>query len=277
MNFILVQKTKFNNALSQKMFARNTILISKSSNPYVNTAMGKYIISKYRSSDSNKKILFLSSSHHGVFIGQNQNCWAECNIPLMKKDNISLVRRDTGGGACYVDKGNRLFSFIHKSTEPNFFYPVVVNAFKSMGINAQLKGRNDIVVADKKISGSAFHYEPSGGIMKHHGTILHSIDKDNLAKYLNPNKLKLESKGIKSANARITNLVDINPSIQISDIDTALADSFIRHTGNQVVDFIDIPKKWLDEPEFKKILSEFEDPKYIYNRNPRLNKKIVNV
>lgn len=254
-------------------FTRNLVFISRFSDPFINTALGKFILTKYKQSDSLKKILFLSSSHQGVFIGQNQNCWAECNMKLMKKDDIPLIRRDTGGGACFVDKGNRLFSFIHRSSDPNFFYPVILDAFKSLGIKAELKGRNDIITKDKKISGSAFYFDPVDKIMKHHGTILHNVDKDNLTKYLTPNKLKLESKGIKSVNARITNLIDINPNLEINHIDFAFINSFTKFAG-PISNAIDIPENWLIDPQFKTILAEFKDPTYIYNRNPEFTKKM---
>ena len=59
----------------------------------------------------------LSTSHHGVFIGRNQNYLAECNLSSMPQDNIPLVRRDTGSGACYVDSGNRLFTLISRGNK----------------------------------------------------------------------------------------------------------------------------------------------------------------
>jgi lipoate-protein ligase A len=40
----------------------------------------------------------------------------------------------------------------------------------------------------------------------HHGTIMFSVDFNALQKYLNPNKKKLESKGIDSVISRVLNL-----------------------------------------------------------------------
>jgi lipoate-protein ligase A len=167
----------------------------------------------------------------------------------MEKDKVPLVRRDTGGGACYVDTGNRLYSFINKF-EPNSKtskYPIIIGALQKMGFDAQMKGRNDIVIDDKKISGSAFTL--SNNIFKHHGTILHSVNKDNLVKYLNPNKLKLQSKGIKSANARITNLIDIAPKISMDQIDNALIDSFNIH-NDSMADIVMIDDSWTNSAVF---------------------------
>ena len=40
----------------------------------------------------------------------------------------------------------------------------------------------------------------------HHGTMLLNVDSKNVAKYLNPNKEKLKSKGVDSVVSRIMNL-----------------------------------------------------------------------
>src|SRR5437868_2197459 len=88
----------------------NNIFISKLHDPYVNLTIGSYLAN----TQNQGKTMFLSTSHHGVFIGKNQNCWKECDMKKMNEDNVPLVRRDTGGGACYVDSGNVLFSFIEK-------------------------------------------------------------------------------------------------------------------------------------------------------------------
>jgi len=254
-------------------FLRNTILISQFNDPFVNLSLGKYIVSKFKSFRSDKKFLFLSTSHHGVFIGQNQNCWSECNMNLMRQDNIPLIRRDTGGGACYVDRGNRLFSFVNSFSRDSkaVNFSILTGAFRDLGIDADMKGRNDIVVNDKKISGSAFSLNDN--IFKHHGTILHSINRDSLTKYLNPNKLKLESKSIKSVNARINNLVDIKPGLLMNDIDNSLIYSFNKHHDTDS-DIIIIDEKWINDNEFQNILAGFKDKKYIYNSNPEFTNKL---
>lgn len=69
-----------------------------------------------------------------------------------------------------------------------------------------------------KMSGSAYRLylgglEGRGKKALHHGTILFNVDLDALQKYLNPNKKKLESKGIDSVKSRVMNLHDEYPEI----------------------------------------------------------------
>ena len=77
-------------------------------------------------------------------------------------------------------------------------------ALASLGIEAELSGRNDIVSKGVKISGNA-QARRSGRIM-HHGTLLYSADLSHMSGALNVNDAKLKSKGVKSIRARVGNL-----------------------------------------------------------------------
>lgn len=45
----------------------------------------------------------------------------------------------------------------------------------------------------------------------HHGTIMLNVNIENMTNFLNPNKLKLISKGIDSVKSRVVNLTEIYP------------------------------------------------------------------
>ena len=62
----------------------------------------------------------------------------------------------------------------------------------------------------------------------HHGTLLINLDLNALNKYLNPNKLKLQSKGVDSVIQRVINLQDINKSIDHETACQAIEDEFIK-------------------------------------------------
>ncbi|WP_289466244.1 lipoate--protein ligase family protein, partial [Klebsiella pneumoniae] len=86
-------------------------------------------------------------------------------------------RRLSGGGAVYHDLGNLCYTLIAdapESGEINFspFCKPVIEAIRTFGVEAELSGRNDIIVAGRKISGNAQYYH--NGKVIHHGTILFS-------------------------------------------------------------------------------------------------------
>lgn len=88
---------------------------------------------------------------------------------------------------------------------------ILINALTKMGVNAEASGRNDIHVDGRKVSGSAYKLslgkrDGTGKKSLHHGTMLLNLDLNALQKYLNPNKLKLLSKGVDSVVSRVMNL-----------------------------------------------------------------------
>lgn len=255
------------------------IIVSKFVNPYLNLSLGHYF-SKQVGVALPQKLLYLCSSHHGVFIGNNQNCWKECDMPKMNQDSVPLVRRDTGGGACYVDQGNRLFSFIEATEKPDTqrYYPILVEALNNLNLNgqtAELQGRNDIAIDQKKISGSAFTFD--GKVFRHHGTLLHSVDKTALSRYLTPSKVKLESKGIASVAKRICNLVDINPALTVEELDDALIKAFQRQNPSSQriveIDEGNMDQHIADKALFQQIFDRFTSKEFLYNKNPEFTHK----
>lgn len=118
----------------------------------------------------------------------------------------------------YQDLGNAVFSFFHpvKDFKDSDFKTmsndVLIKALHSLGIEgAKASGRNDLVVGDRKISGSAYKInlgkaDGSGRKALHHGTMLLNVDINALGKYLNPSKKKLESKSVESVRSRVANL-----------------------------------------------------------------------
>ena len=180
--------------------------------------------------------LFIWRNRPTVTIGRHQNPWKECNLQLMDESGVELSRRYSGGGAVYQDLGGTTFTFAHDlspSDSPSRLidsnFDILVTAFKSLGLPVSRKGRNDLVLGDQKISGSAF--KQSATKLIHHGTILVSTDLACLGKYLTPSKLKLKSKGISSVAARVTNLVSRKPSIDHDVVSEALGLSFRRNYG----------------------------------------------
>ena len=89
----------------------------------------------------------------------------------------------------------------------------------------------------KKVSGSAYKLklgkkDGSGKRSLHHGTMLLDIEMGALSKYLNPNKKKLESKGVTSVISRVMNLKEAVPSITHDSFNAALEEAFTKKWEN---------------------------------------------
>lgn len=229
------------------------LYISTTLNPYENIGM-EYDIFK----STEEEGLFLWVNQPSVILGRNQNIQAEVDQVYLKRNHILIARRLTGGGCVYHDEGNLNFSFFSKELNKEKYLQVITNALKKLGIDAYLSGRNDILVGDKKISGTA--YLNDNGRYLFHGTLMVDVNLHQLEKALHPNYLKFEGKGIASVRGRVTNIIDINDQLTIDIIKKAIIEEYINmcpdthvstwKTNRDVVKSL-ISKDWIYNDEHK--------------------------
>jgi len=153
--------------------------------------------------------LILWQNDKTVVIGQNQNAAAEINRKFVEENGIRVVRRSTGGGAVYHDLGNLNYSFISdagdaQTLQKEQFALPVVKALRKLGLDAELSGRNDILVSGKKVSGTAQRI--LGKRILYHGTLLFDSDFSMVSRALQVDPSKFRSKGIGSVRSRVGNI-----------------------------------------------------------------------
>ena len=175
--------------------------------PRINLAIETYLVQEM---PLDEPILLFYINEPSIIIGRNQNTIEEINTEYVEKQGIHVVRRLSGGGAVYHDAGNLNFSFIMPDDGESFrnFGKVtqpIIDALHDMGVEgAELKGRNDLVIDDKKFSGNAMY--STNGRMFAHGTLMFDSDVNEVVNALRVRKDKIESKGIKSIRSRVTNI-----------------------------------------------------------------------
>lgn len=195
--------------------------------PYFNLASEEYLLKQ-----KDGFYLYLWINAPSVIVGVNQNAFKEVNLDYTAKQGIKVVRRLTGGGAVYHDLKNVNYTVIAPYHESQNLYKEfsapVIEYLASLGVKAEFSGRNDILVDGKKISGNA--QTVYNGRVMHHGTLLFDTDTSVLSCALNPNKLKIESKGINSVRSRVVNIKDClkNP-ITVYEFLNGLAQIFLKN------------------------------------------------
>lgn len=209
---------------------KTKIIRSTSKNPWYNLALEEYLLGKIQ---KDEVILYLWQNENTVVIGNNQNPWKEVKCKELELENGKLARRLSGGGAVFHDLGNLNFTFV---MDKNLYdlqkqLEVILKSLKSLGINAEFSGRNDLVVDGKKFSGNAFYFGEVGAY--HHGTLLIDVDMKKLQKYLNVSVQKMASKGIESVKSRVINLHDINEDVTIHTVIKSLKETFIQIYGGE--------------------------------------------
>ena len=168
-------------------------------------AMEEFVAEKFED-----EAFFVWQSGPTVIIGRNQDLEAEVNLDYCREHEVRVYRRKSGGGCVYSDKGNIMISYISRrgdvSSVFDRYLSELTSCLNALGLDAERSGRNDILVAGKKVSGNAFHMLPDRSIV--HGTLLFSTDLDALEAAVNPPVEKLTRHGVASVRQRVRNLAD---------------------------------------------------------------------
>lgn len=242
--------------------------------PRLNLAQEEYLIRNLKTDDD---ILLFYVNEPSIIIGRNQNTLEEINQDYVEKTGIHVVRRLSGGGAVYHDLGNLCFSFIAEKTADNVnnfrkFTAPVIRVLQSLGVPAELGGRNDILVDGRKISGNAQYV--AGNRMVSHGTLLLNADLSHVGEALNVKQSKIESKGIKSVRSRVANVIEFLPDMpSVDDFRTLLLKGIFEQEA-------DIPQYVMTEADWQGV-KQLYDERYSqwawnYGHSPDFNVQKTN-
>jgi lipoate-protein ligase A len=178
--------------------------------PRLNLALEEYLL---RQSEVAEPLLLLYVNEPAVIIGRNQNVFEEIDPALIKNKAIHLVRRLSGGGTVYHDLGNLNYSFITPGQADLHKFERVIEpiicVLREHGAAAEFRGRSDIVVGDKKISGNAQY--ASRGRMFSHGTILYDTELGALSRAIDPGQGQFESRAVQSVRSSVRNIRELLP------------------------------------------------------------------
>ncbi|MHC1708959.1 MAG: biotin/lipoate A/B protein ligase family protein [Methanomassiliicoccales archaeon] len=126
-----------------------------------------------------------------VSLGYFEKVEAAVDPLVLLNEDVFLVRRMSGGSTIFTDQGQLIFSLTIDQgaiPKPEDAYAltcgVIVKALRSLGVEAEHKPPNDIVVNGRKISGSA--QTRKKGMLMVHGTLLVDTDLDRMMRVLRP-------------------------------------------------------------------------------------------
>ena len=243
------------------------IRMNNDNNPYYNLASEEYLL-KYDKDLLNEDLFLIWQNKNAIIIGNNQNAHTEINQLYTSENNISVLRRMSGGGAVYHDDGNINFTFIKRNSKSKFKFETclkeILDFFISIGLNASFSGRNDIMVDGFKVVGNAVYFYQNDYLL--HGCILFDTNLSVLSSALNVDKTKLASKGIESVKSRVTNIKNLY-NVELEHFISQMINYFETkyNTKCQLINFRNIDKV----NEIKK--NKFDSYEYNFGKTYEFN------
>jgi lipoate---protein ligase len=99
-----------------------------------------------------------------VCLGYHQDAGKELDWSAIARERLPVFRREVGGGAVYLDRGQLFYQFVLRTGDPRyprdrmelfrFLLQPVIDTMREYGVPAVFKPVNDILADGKKISGN---------------------------------------------------------------------------------------------------------------------------
>lgn len=177
----------------------------------LNVALDQYILEEVAAGRRGPTMRMWDWNGRAVILGSYQSYMNEINDDGVRKHGIDVIRRISGGGAMFVEEGNCVTYSIYApesvvrglSYEDSYAYldRWVLAGLADMGVRAWYVPINDITSDGGKIGGAA--QKRVKGAVLHHVTMSYDIDTAKMMDVLRVGKVKLSSKGLRSAAKRV--------------------------------------------------------------------------
>ena len=239
------------------------VLRSQYNDPYLNLAYENWMYENLNL--ENHDVLYFWQNSPCVVIGRHQNPWLECDLQYLREHGIKLARRYSGGGTVYHDLGNLNITFMTSRSRYNRKKNLecIAKALSDRwNLDVDLSPRDDLVVDGIfKISGSAAKLGKYSGY--HHCTLLCDVNLDELNKAIIP-RMAGKSRATQSVSSHVINLKDIEPSLDVNEIITSIAQTYKQQ--NKLVNTLcmDVFKRNLNE--IHQIRNQLLDWEWIFGK-----------
>ena len=164
--------------------------------------------------DSPNTIIMVSPNAPYVCVGYHQDLQKEVDEEYVQAHGLTVLRREVGGGAVYLDNG-QLFSqwIFHKNDLPTslderfkLYIDPLVQTYQALGINAVHRPVNDVLVNGKKIGGTGAAQIGIAEVVV--GSLMYTFDKKTMSKVLKVPSEKMRDKVFESLEAYMTTMTE---------------------------------------------------------------------
>jgi lipoate-protein ligase A len=135
-----------------------------------------------------------------ISLGYFERIEEAINLEAAESRGVQLVRRLSGGSAIYTDPDQIIYAAVMRRDllpeDPNDIYEIIcsalIRAMDKMGLDAEFKPVNDILIKGRKVSGSAQKFEKN--VVIQHGTLIVDCDFDMMFDVLRTKDRKVGSR-----------------------------------------------------------------------------------
>jgi len=188
------------------------IVHDKAVSPRMNLALDEVLTSRVGEGRRRPTLRIWEWDESAVVIGSFQSYRNEVDPEGAAKHGFDVVRRISGGGAMLMAAGQiityslyvpaSLVAGMTFADSYAFLDDWVLQALRSLGIDAVYQPLNDIASPTGKIGGAAQKRLANGGVL-HHATLSYDIDGQVMTEVLRIGREKLSDKGTASAAKRV--------------------------------------------------------------------------
>ncbi|MFD5226268.1 lipoate--protein ligase family protein [Microbacterium sp. NPDC058342] len=188
------------------------IVHEKAVSPRLNLALDEVLTARVGEGRRRPTLRIWEWDESAVVIGSFQSYRNEVDPEGAAKHGFDVVRRISGGGAMMMAAGQIITyslyvpaSLVQGMTFADsyaFLDDWVLQALRSVGVDATYQPLNDIASPTGKIGGAAQKRLANGGVL-HHATISYDIDGQMMTEVLRIGREKLSDKGTTSAAKRV--------------------------------------------------------------------------
>ena len=150
-----------------------------------------------------------------VSLGHFQEIDEDIDTKFCRENNIVFTRRVIGGGGVYLDDGQMFYQAIGRIDSPTTpkkiddyykkFLEAPVQAYRNLGISAEFKPVNDLIVNGKKISGNGAGDVGDARILT--GNLIFDFNFDMMVRVLKVPNEKFRDKISQSLRERMTTIL----------------------------------------------------------------------
>jgi lipoate-protein ligase A len=188
------------------------IVHEKAVSPRMNLALDEVLTSRVGEGRRRPTLRIWEWDQSAVVIGSFQSYRNEVDPEGAAHHGFDVVRRISGGGAMLMAAGQiityslyvpaSLVAGMTFADSYAFLDDWVLQALRSLGIDAVYQPLNDIASSSGKIGGAAQKRLANGGVL-HHATLSYDIDGQTMTEVLRIGREKLSDKGTASAAKRV--------------------------------------------------------------------------